>query len=79
MSRQIILRFNNKVSKFNFKKITRSSLYDSKKRIAVDKDNKSCILANIETIYGTLINSGDAILTNKNIDLIIELWIKKRH
>ena len=69
MSRQIILRFNNKVSKFNFKKITRSSLYDSKKRIAVDKDNKSCILANIETIYGTLINSGDAsnvLVDNKN-------------
>ena len=32
MARQIILRFNNKNSKFDFKKITRSSLYGSKKR-----------------------------------------------
>lgn len=60
MARQIILRFNNKNSKFDFKKITRSSLYGSKKRIALDESNNSCILANIETKYGTLINSGDA-------------------
>ena len=66
MARQIILRFNNKNSKFDFKKITRSSLYGSKKRIALDESNKSCILANIETRYGTIINSGDA--SNVHVD-----------
>ena len=64
MARQIILRFNNKNSKFDFKK-SRSSLYGSK-RIALDESNKSCILTNIETRYGTLINSGDA--SNVHVD-----------
>ncbi len=66
MARQIILKFNNKDSKFNFKKITRSSLYGSKKRIAIDENKKSCILASIEIKYGTLINSGDA--SNVHVD-----------
>lgn len=60
MPRLIVLEFKGKESKFNFKKINRSSLYGKKKRIFLDEFNKECISAIIDTSFGLIIHSGDA-------------------
>lgn len=60
MARSIIVKFKDKESKFNFKKISRSILYGKKKRIFLDEHDKECTLATIDTTYGVLIRSGDA-------------------
>ncbi len=60
MPRLIVLEFKGKESKFNFKKINRSSLYGKKKRVFLDEFNKECISAIIDTSFGLIIHSGDA-------------------
>ena len=60
MPRFIVLEFKGKESKFNFKKINRSSLYGKKKRVFLDEFNKECISAIIDTSFGLIIHSGDA-------------------
>lgn len=60
MPRLIVLEFKGKESKFNFKKINRSSLYGKKKRIFLDEFNKECISAIIDTSFGLIVHSGDA-------------------
>ena len=58
MARDIQLILNNKTTSFAFKKISRSDLYGSKKRIVLDNNNSPCIRTQIDEDTGEILPAG---------------------
>ncbi|MAP36138.1 MAG: hypothetical protein CL698_00560 [Chloroflexi bacterium] len=58
MAREIIIEFDNQISKFSFSKISREKLYGWKKTSVVDRNSQPCILGSIPLQGDVIIPKG---------------------
>lgn len=58
MAREIVVALNNSASRFNFKKVSRSALYGSRKRVPLDPEGAACAKGELTADGALLIRQG---------------------